>query len=136
MSHANEVQHGGDHYGGTEYQHWDFVNDIRLPYIPATATKYAARWRCKGVPLLDLQKLDHYLIKCAEVGVQGSNDAKRHDKFWRFVRVNELDLHDAAIIFAIMEAQYERARELVKPLLDQTYTASRSDEIPPPPPPA
>lgn len=125
---ANEIQHGGSHYKGSEYQHWDWVTDIRLPYLLATATKYAFRWRKKG-GLLDLQKLDHYLQKAEERGVQGSTANNRHDMFWKLVRDNDLDLHDASIIFAAMEGQYARARELTQVLLEQTRTNDRIDEI-------
>lgn len=65
MSTANEIQHGGDHYKKREYQHWDFVTDIKMQYLPACASKYASRWKDKG-GLLDLDKAIHYTEKAAE----------------------------------------------------------------------
>lgn len=55
------AQEGGDHYQ-TEYQHWDWVVDIGMTYLPATATKYLARWQKKN-GLQDLMKADTYLEK-------------------------------------------------------------------------
>lgn len=58
----NDVkQVGGDHYEA-EYQHWDYVVDMEMPYLPATATKYIARWRKKN-GLQDLEKALSYFQK-------------------------------------------------------------------------
>lgn len=124
---ANDKQYGGGHYKGADYQHWDFVTDIRLPYLPAVATKYASRWRKKGGDI-DLLKLKHYLEKCIEVGERGSSVNDRHDKFWKFVRANNIDLHSASIIFSTMEGQYQRAIELTLPLLEQPSQDDRTGE--------
>lgn len=55
------AQEGGDHYQA-EYQHWDWVTDIGMTYLPATATKYLTRWRKKN-GLQDLIKSQTYLEK-------------------------------------------------------------------------
>lgn len=64
---ANDHQIGGDHYGGRGYQHWDWVVDVRLPYLIGNATKYIARWRKKNRDE-DLRKAGHYLDKALEWG--------------------------------------------------------------------
>lgn len=59
-------QVGGSHYhaeGG--YEHWDWIVDMKMPYLPATATKYVARWRKKN-GLQDLLKAQSYLDKMVE----------------------------------------------------------------------
>ena len=54
-------QVGGDHYEG-KYQHWDWCDDCRVPYLESAATKYIQRWRDKnGVE--DLEKAISYLKK-------------------------------------------------------------------------
>ena len=55
------AQEGGDHYQ-SEYQHWSWVTDIGMTYLPATATKYLTRWRKKN-GLQDLMKAQTYLEK-------------------------------------------------------------------------
>lgn len=54
-------QVGGTHYNA-EYEHWDWVVDIGMTYLPATATKYLTRWRKKN-GLQDLMKAQTYLEK-------------------------------------------------------------------------
>ena len=56
----NARQVGGVHYKKLDYEHWDFVTDIGLAYLPATAMKYVTRWRDKG-GIDDLKKARHYL---------------------------------------------------------------------------
>lgn len=55
------AQVGGDHYQ-VEYQHWDWVTDIRMGYLPGNATKYVSRWRKKN-GIADLEKAMTYIEK-------------------------------------------------------------------------
>jgi hypothetical protein len=57
----NSVQIGGSHYQA-EYQHWDFVADLGLPYLTACASKYVTRYDKKNGKQ-DLLKAIHYLEK-------------------------------------------------------------------------
>lgn len=54
-------QEGGNHYQST-YQHWDWVTDIEMGYLPGNATKYVSRWRKKN-GLADLKKAVTYIDK-------------------------------------------------------------------------
>lgn len=65
MSKANQIQHGGTHYGA-EYQHWDLVCDLQLNYYAANSTKYITRHEHKN-GLQDVQKAVHYLEKWIEL---------------------------------------------------------------------
>lgn len=58
---ANDNQVGGSHYAA-EYQHWDFVEDLKLPYLLAQITRYVTRWRKKN-GLEDVRKALHYVQK-------------------------------------------------------------------------
>lgn len=123
MATANERQVGGEHYKGSDYQHWDWVQELQMEYLPATATKYVARWRRKNGKQ-DLEKALHYIDKAEECGVREANPFNKHkDKmapFWRFVLENRLNMVDAVICYYIMEAEWEAARLAVSELLTQT----------------
>lgn len=118
-SSANDRQHGGDHYrrkGG--YQHWDWVHDLRLSYHAGCASKYASRWRDKGVPVEDLEKAIHYVDKAQELGITGSTRTDRQDKFWEFVLSQNIPSVDAPALYYIMEGDWDKARECLRATLD------------------
>jgi hypothetical protein len=90
---ANEIQHGGDHYKGAEFQHWDLISQNHIGYLEGCATKYASRWRKKnGVE--DLKKAIHYVDKLVEVSMEreyrASGQASRSD-LYRFFRENKIE---------------------------------------------
>jgi len=109
MSNANERQVGGNHYKGTDYQHWDWVYDIKMHYLPATASKYISRNRRKNGKE-DLEKAVHYIDKAEEKQITGAIGTYRHRDFWRFVLENQLTLQEAEICFYLMEGQWGQAR--------------------------
>lgn len=116
MTSANERQIGGDHYGGGEYQHWDWVADIRLPYHPATASKYVDRWRQKDGKQA-LEKAIHYLEKTIELSIVFTPRERDWDYFWNFVRSRNHPLPDANVLFLIQQGHWHTALEGVKHLL-------------------
>ena len=63
----NDMQIGGTHYR-INYQHWDYVCDVKMPYVLACAIKYVSRWRDKN-GVQDLRKSIHYLTKAEERGI-------------------------------------------------------------------
>lgn len=118
---ANNKQIGGDHYiRGGEYQHWDFVCDIKLHYLPATATKYISRYRFKDRYNEDLEKSLHYIDKAEEIGLQGNPDPHRMAAFWRFVLANSLTMPEAIVCWYCMEGEWAAARLAIQGLLYQT----------------
>ena len=62
---ANDRQVGGTHYQDAEFQHWDFVQMHKMPYMEAQIFKYVLRWRQKD-GLADLEKAQHFLEKLIE----------------------------------------------------------------------
>jgi hypothetical protein len=66
MADANTRQVGGAHYGGAQYQHWDWVDDNNLCYLAGVATKYICRWKTKD-GRKDLEKALHYVQKLQEL---------------------------------------------------------------------
>jgi hypothetical protein len=62
----NRRQVGGGHYGGGDWQHWDWAVANNLAYLPGTITKYVCRWRAKN-GMQDLEKASHYLDKLISV---------------------------------------------------------------------
>jgi hypothetical protein len=115
---ANDRQVGGSHYGGTEYQHWDWVVDTKMHYLAGTASKYIARWRRKDGKV-DLGKAEHYIDKAEESGVTGSIQLNRMAAFWRFVLENNVAMSDAMICWYIQEGEWEAARLAVSTLIER-----------------
>jgi len=65
----NLRQVGGDHYGGSQYQHWDLMVDLVGPgYLVGCATKYLARTK---EPRKDLEKAVHYIEKLISLYTPG-----------------------------------------------------------------
>lgn len=58
-------QVGGSHYGGTEFQHWDWVELNGLGYQEAMISRYVLRWRKKD-GIKDLDKAIHHTEKLIE----------------------------------------------------------------------
>jgi hypothetical protein len=112
MATANERQHGGDHYKGTDYEHWDWVNDVKLGYLVGNATKYVFRWRRKN-GLEDLEKAIHYVEKCKEVSAVGATSMHRYGDFWRLVTANNLYMQDAMALWYVMEGQFDKTLEIL-----------------------
>lgn len=55
------AQVGGTHYG-VGYQHWDLMDQYKVAYLEACATKYLDRWEKKG-GIQDLEKSLSYIRK-------------------------------------------------------------------------
>lgn len=97
-------QVGGNHYDAKDgYQHWDWVVDMQMPYLPATATKYITRWRKKN-GYQDLEKALTYFQKLRyEMDRQPFvSPGLRHG--WmtdRFIEANNLTGLDAKIIICM-----------------------------------
>lgn len=109
--HPNARQVAGNHYEA-EYQHWDFVIQWNVPYLPAQVTKYLTRHKRKN-GREDLEKAIHYAEKMLDLrlsgwkrfvhaarnwhiaGVPDLGDvrmtATMYEDFRRFVRANDLD---------------------------------------------
>jgi hypothetical protein len=109
VSDANSRQVGGDHYKGTDYQHWDYASDLRLHYLAGTASKYIGRNRRKNGNE-DIEKGIHYIDKAEERNVTGSIQTDRMVNFWRYVISNKLTLEEAMVTYYIQEAEWEAAR--------------------------
>jgi hypothetical protein len=104
MPRANEIQVGGDHYK-SDYQHWDWVNDLCMPYILGCATKYVVRLGKKNPD--DAQKAIHCLEKWQEVqGVFYPGDSRATT---RFIGANQFSDLQAAVIWDIHDGEYELA---------------------------
>lgn len=117
---ANDRQEGGDHYGLGEYQHWDWVSDTKMHYLPATASKYI--YRRKDDREEDLKKAVHYIDKAEERHITGASGTNRMDSFWKFVTLNDVCMVDAMILFYIMEGQWNVARAAIVALPPEAST--------------
>lgn len=123
---ANELQVGGDHYGNEGYPHWDLVLAVGLDYFEGCTTKYVARWRKKGTPVLDLKKSLQYLNKLEasfEVRLGRCPFDFVVKEVARFNEINDLQDVERAYIAALCTWQtredLQKARELLFLLLDE-----------------
>lgn len=82
---ANETQVGGVHYGGGNFQHWDYVAVNGINYFLGVATKYVCRHRAKGGKE-DLKKAAHYVGKLLELHDAGRPYPYRRDDVIRDLR--------------------------------------------------
>lgn len=99
---ANNRQVGGDHYKAA-YQHWDWVADVALPYLPATCSKYLKRWRKKN-GLEDLEKSHHYLLKFIEV--ESAKATVVYAKTDEFIVENEIGAEEASVLKALVNYKF------------------------------
>lgn len=113
---ANQRQVGGSHYGGGEYQHWDYAHDAKLHGLTWTATKYVGRARKKNGKE-DLEKALHYIDKAEELRIVGSTATYRVGAFWRYVTSNDLTMLEAQATWYMQEGEWEQARAAVNALI-------------------
>lgn len=105
MTRANDIQHGGDHYKGAKFQHWDICAKNRIGYLESCASKYTSRWPKKG-GAEDLRKAIHYCDKIVEVidefGYRPSGSAPDEDLrlFFEDNKITDPD-ERSAIVFLL-----------------------------------
>lgn len=128
------AQEGGDHYQA-EYQHWDWVTDIGMGYLPGNATKYVARWRKKNGEA-DLRKAMTYVDKMLAIlkvkpGYQFNRPASYTTRVCtdRFVEVNGLVGAERSFMELLSgpcpEEMLVLAREKIRALLQDAQRAHR-----------
>lgn len=94
MSSANDNQVGGKHYTA-DYQHWDYVTDLNLPYLPAQIGRYVTRWQKKN-GLEDIRKAIHYNDKLIEVHLVRKQYAE--DQTEAFCKSNKLGEYEKLVL--------------------------------------
>ena len=75
---ANNRQVGGTHYKKLEYQPWDLIVDVGIPYLHGCAIKYVSRWKDKG-GIKDLEKALHYIEKSKGTDVKWISEDNMED---------------------------------------------------------
>lgn len=114
---ANNTQVGGNHYSN-QYQHWDFICDTGLHYIPANATKYISRWRKKN-GIQDLEKAKHYISKAIECDIEVPISSEFVNKSCKFAE--QLHTDDSLVFLYIANGYYQTAIEIIDDMiLDHT----------------
>ena len=122
---ANEFQVGGDHYK-LDYEHWDFVRDLRLDYFMGCITKYMCR--DKGIPQEQCEKACHFIRKRTEIikamppkdwsTMRGTHDMcgwwwpdqyegrGNSERIYRFC--DQLDTRQSVVIHQILQWDFKR----------------------------
>lgn len=126
----NDKQIGGKHYKA-EYQHWDLVADLKLPYFEAVATKYITRWKKKN-GAEDLDKAVHYLEKLIEISEKTYITGKKYpdNKYIEmFFKHNLVNVIEKKIITDTIKWQNsDDIREVIKLIeaLKDTFRAGQA----------
>lgn len=113
---ANARQHGGDHYKGTGYEHWDLVLDTGMNYFQGCATKYVTRARKHEAGNdLNLLKAIHYVDKAQEAEKQGRlhgpSGTYSISDVRDFCAANQLNELEYDTILDIIAWRWDEARE-------------------------
>lgn len=105
---ANDIQHGGSHYGEEKVQHWDFTWTHGYNQFEYSATKYVERcWLKNGVQ--DLRKALHHLQKYMEVGIFNHTGRRSADDMIRYLLRKELSTVQIVILCYIHIGEIELA---------------------------
>lgn len=121
---ANARQHGGDHYKGVGYEHWDLVLDTGMNYFQGCATKYVTRARkheagCR----LNILKAIHYVDKLDEAvaaeRITPANSTYSTDAVADFKAANQLNDLEARIIGNIIAWRLNEARSDLHTILGE-----------------
>jgi len=116
------AQEGGDHYQA-EYQHWDWVIDIHMSYLPACATKYVSRWWKKN-GVQDLLKAKTYVQKMIanydKIILNECDPPANIDQLnSRFRKANHLPDMEFEICCLLSDWQSKNQLEFVVKMIDQ-----------------
>lgn len=131
---ANDVQVGGAHYKGVNYQHWDYAADSSFGYFEGQITKYISRHTKKN-GLQDVQKAGHFLDKTIELARAGRyspmNATATAGMATRFIETNDLGNLESIVVRAVNAWsriwELEKAREAVTRLEELYAPKGASD---------
>jgi len=120
----NDVQVGGDHYKGVNFQPWDWPRH-GLGYYEVSAIAYLARFRKKG-GIQDLQKVQHYIDKmlfCWREGEYENRCTANLLLIRQFNKDNSCDrFQSEAVQFLVMWRdgdELEEAKKIVEELIQR-----------------
>lgn len=127
---ANKNQVGGTHYN-TEYQHWDLVEAIEMPYLEGNATKYLSRWRKKN-GVQDLEKAKHYIQKRLEnmdthAAYHADPDGLNRIEVANFLASNRTPVKEGWAILLIATWTEPRDLQRALELIDELIAAEPQD---------
>jgi hypothetical protein len=139
MSRANDVQFGGNHYNNeSDYQVWDYINDIGANYFKGNAIKYVIRAGTKEgeTAAQALMKASHYMQKLSEnrlnTFVALGQLAKVHDAAYRVRKSYGLGKIKLEILQAVSLAASDDsinyAISLIEDALNKAWEAEKGQE--------
>lgn len=120
-SSVNSRQVGGTHYGGGDFQHWDWVAENFGPgYLIGCATKYICRWRKKDGTAA-LAKAQHYIEKLiALYADQHINYQLKETGVEKLQLAYNLTEQETAICLQLVLGQYRKALQLLNQFQEKT----------------
>ncbi len=123
MTSANERQVAGNHYK-SNFQHWDWILALSIPYLPGQTTKYLTRWKKKN-GLQDLEKSKHFLDKHIEE--ERAKQSRHATLTEKFLNENNVDAKERVIILDILRYHHGNlgALEQASEALDRLIAANK-----------
>ena len=124
------AQVGGDHYQA-QYQHWDWVIDMKMGYLEGNATKYVSRWWKKN-GVQDLEKARTYVEKLIQnFGSVMNFSLHIHEDLRiqyvnRFVAANKLPSMEADFCQCMGDWRSKRDLQIALSLLDGLVTTAKT----------
>ena len=117
------TQIGGTHYQHQSFQHWDFATEVvkSNDYLKGCASKYLVRWRDKN-GLEDLRKALSYINKL--INMEHIADSTI-DRSVLATFCDQLDIHEAHIIYCIYTNNYIKARNYLIKLIEENQNGIR-----------
>lgn len=131
----NDVQVGGEHYKGVDFQPWDWARNVSgtqgLGYYEVSAISYIARFRKKG-GIEDLEKVLHYIDKmlhCWRAGEYSNRCTATLLRIRDFNRQNGCDrFQSEAIHFLVAWREGDELVE-VKKIVEELIQQERDDDF-------
>ena len=115
---ANDRQVDGDHYKRLDYETWDFITDICLPYLIGNAVKYISRYRTKN-GARDLLKAVHYIEKAREREIYLNPATFDGGKVSAYLK--QFDTPDAHILDLTLSGHYDAAYAEISYLIESLH---------------
>ena len=109
MSKANDRQVGGEHYK-SEYQHWDFADDVNMHHLEYIISKWVTRYQNKG-GAEDLEKALHALEKLRDL-----RNAHR-EALEEFSALNRLHNDQFLALDHLLNGRYKKCEVTIRRML-------------------
>ena len=119
MEKSLEIQVGGAHYKSMKMQPVELIVKCNLDFFQGNFVKYISRYKNKN-GREDLEKCLHYIqLRKELIGCKCTRCVAKHIKL--YCNKNEFSEIVAQAIFHMVLADYDKAEEFVKQIIEEEY---------------